>query len=160
MLWISAYNRYTNGIMAKAARAIIIQNDKILLMHRNKEGSQYYTLVGGRVNESETLEQGLIREIKEETGLSLSSSRLVYTEDHAAPYNEQFIYLCEANQHGDVALQDTSEEAFMNKLSVNIHHPQWVDTRSFATIAFRTPQLQQAIVLALKKGFPKDPVRL
>jgi 8-oxo-dGTP pyrophosphatase MutT (NUDIX family) len=146
--------------MGKAARAIIIENNKLLVMHRNKQGSQYFTLVGGQVGESETIEQALMREVKEETGLTITTGRLVYVEYHQEPYNEQYIYLCEVAPHADVVIGDSSEEAFMNRLGVNIHKPLWTDKKAFANIAFRTPQLQEAIVKALKKGFPKEAVRL
>ncbi len=144
----------------KAARAIIIENNKILVMYRNKQGSQYYTLVGGRANDNETPEDALVREVKEETGLEITHARLVYVEYHQPPYNEQYIYLCEVAPHADIALQDTSEEAFLNNLSVNIHRPQWSDKKSFAVLPFRTPQLQSAIVTALKKGFPREAISL
>lgn len=143
--------------MGKAARAIIIEDGRILVMHRNKEGSQYYTLVGGRINEGESIEEGLAREIMEETGLKLTSQRLVYTEAHNAPYNEQYIFLCDVAPHSDAAIQDTSEEGAMNRVGVNTHTPQWASVKSFAGLPFRTPQLQAAIVRALKKGFPKQP---
>lgn len=143
--------------MTKAARAIIIENGKILLMFRNKYGSQYYTLVGGRVNDGETVEQGLVREVKEETGLNVTSARLVFTEAHAAPYNEQYIYLCEVGPHDNVAIQDTSEEGGMNRLGLNVHTPVWCHVGAFGGMQFRTPQLHAAILKALKKGFPDQP---
>ncbi|MDB5182527.1 MAG: hydrolase [Candidatus Saccharibacteria bacterium] len=146
--------------MGQASRAIIIENDKVLVMYRNKQGSQYYTLVGGRVAEGETPEDALVREIMEETGLSITTAQLVFVEYHQPPYNEQYIYLCEVAPHADVALDDASEEAQLNKLTVNIHKPQWIDKKAFAKIAFRTPQLQEAIVKAMKKGFPSDAIRL
>ena len=146
--------------MGKAARAIIIENGKILVMHRNKQGSQYYTLVGGRANQNESIEDALVREVKEETGLDVTSHQLVYTENHAEPYNDQYIYLCEIAPHDSVAIQDTSEEAFMNKLSVNMHEPRWADVKGFERLPFRTPQLQTAIMMGLKKGFPKQPIKL
>lgn len=146
--------------MGKAARAIIIENNKLLVMHRNKEGSQYFTLVGGRVNDSETIEQGLRREIKEETGMDVVNARLVFTEEHAAPYNDQYVFLCEVASHDSIAIQDASEEAFMNRISVNTHQPLWAEASSFAKLPFRTPQLQAAIIHGLKKGWPKEPVKL
>ncbi len=146
--------------MAKAARAIIIEGDKMLVMHRNKYGSQYFTLVGGRVKDSETIEQGLVREIKEETGLDITKAQLVYYEEHPEPYNEQYIYLCEVAPHGDIAIQDASEEASLNRLDLNIHKPLWVQTSAFGHLAFRSPQLYEAILKALKKGFPRTPVKL
>jgi ADP-ribose pyrophosphatase YjhB (NUDIX family) len=146
--------------MGKAARAIIIEGNKLLIMHRNKYGSQYFTLVGGRVNENETIEQALVREVKEETGLVVRAARLVFVEHHPEPYNEQYIFLCEVEPHADVAIQDSSEEGFMNKLEANLHQPLWTDLKAFSTIAFRTPQLQTAIITALKKGFPSEPIKL
>ena len=146
--------------MADAARAIIIENDKMLLMHRNKDGKEYFTLVGGRVNGQETPEQALVREIKEETGLDLTSCRLVYVEDHAAPHNRQYIFLCQVAPHGAIAIQDTSEESLLNKLSTNLHEPLWVNVSLFPGLSFLTMELQKAIVTALKKGFPDAPVKL
>ena len=150
---------YTGG-MSTAARAIIIENNSLLVMHRNKHGSQYFTLVGGRVNEHETVEEGLVREIKEETGLDVTSARLVFVEKHPAPYNEQYIFLCEIAPHQAVAIQPTSEEGMMNNLGANTHAPQWAPVKGFEKLPFRTPQLQAAIVTALKKGFPNEPQQL
>lgn len=146
--------------MARAARAIIIENGKILVMHRNKEGSQYYTLVGGRALDNETIEQALVREVKEETGLDVTGARLVFTEQHAAPYNEQYIFLCDAAPHQSIAIQDASEEALLNKIDINVHTPLWAEVRAFPRLPFRTPQLQSAINQALVNGFPKEPVKL
>lgn len=146
--------------MADAARAIIIENSNLLLMHRDKDGKQYFTLVGGRVGEHETPEQAVVREVKEETGLDITSSRLVYFEDHAPPHNRQYIFLCQVAPHSAIAIQDTSEEALLNQLSTNYHKPMWVTVASFPHLSFLTMQLQQAIVTALKKGFPDTPVKL
>lgn len=146
--------------MGKAARAIIIEGDKILVMHRNKHGSQYFTLVGGKANDAETMEQALVREVKEETGMHVLRARLVYTEEHAAPYNDQYIFLCEVAPHEAIAIQETSEEGFMNKISINTHQPLWAQLESFSKLPFRTPQLQDAIVMGVKKGFPAEPIKL
>ena len=146
--------------MANAARAIIIEDKKMLLMHRNKNGKQYFTLVGGRMQEGEVPEQALAREVKEETGLDVAGCRLVYLEEHQDPYNNQYIFVCELAAHGDAVIQDTSEEAMLNRISSNVHMPMWVDTKSFGALPFMTMNLQAAIVKGLKKGFPKEPVRL
>ena len=79
--------QYTSD-MKQAARAIIIEDNKILVMFRNNEGSQYFTLVGGKVDEQESPEQALVREVREETGLQVTSAQLVITEDHHEPYNK------------------------------------------------------------------------
>jgi ADP-ribose pyrophosphatase YjhB (NUDIX family) len=147
--------------MAKAARAIIIENGKILVMKRNKYGSEYYTLVGGRANEGENMEQTLVREIREETGLTVIAATLVFIEKHPEPYNEQYIFLCNVAPHdGNTVTQEGSEEAEMNKYDMNTHNQVWANAHSFEHLNFRTPQLQNAIVEALRKGFPTEPKTL
>lgn len=90
--------------MKKAARAIIIEDNKVLVMQRNKSGNQYYTLVGGRLDKDETPEQALVREVKEETGMDVIAARLVFVEEHPEPYNQQYIFLCSVGPHEDIAI--------------------------------------------------------
>ena len=61
--------------------AIIIHDEKILLM-RNPEAPYLYS-VGGRVNYNETTQEAAIREVREETGLTLEVDRPVF-------FHEQF----------------------------------------------------------------------
>lgn len=143
--------------MGKAARAIIIQSRNMLVMHRNTYGTEYYTLVGGRVNSGETIEQALKREVKEESNLDITSAKLVLHEKHPEPFNEQFIYLCEVAPSSNIAINEDSEEGMLNRLDMNIHRLEWVPIDRFSKLQFRTPQLQAAIVEALKKGFPATP---
>jgi ADP-ribose pyrophosphatase YjhB (NUDIX family) len=146
--------------MAKAARAIIIENGKMLVMQRKKTGPEYYTLVGGRLNGPETPEQAVVREVKEETGLEVIAARLVFTEDHPEPYNFQYIFLCEVAPHDSIKIQETSEEGLMNRIGINIHTPLWVPIDMFGKLPFSTMQLQKAILEALSSGFPETPVAL
>ena|ERR1035438_1773970 len=146
--------------MSKAARAIIIENNKILVMQRDKNGLQYFTLVGGGVKDGEQLEEAVKREVKEETGLDVISTRLVYIEELPAPYQEQYTFICEVAPHGDVQLQEVSEEALMNKIGLNIHTPVWVDLRVFEKIQFRSIHLQDAIAKAIKNGFSSEPTKI
>lgn len=136
--------------MGKAARAIVINNNKILVMRRNKQGSNYYTLVGGRINDSEDAKQAVVREVKEETGLDILNAKLMFTEKHHEPYNDQYIFICEVSSYGSVAIQETSEEAVLNKAGINIHEPLWVD----ATI-LRLPFLTRPLQLAIEKAWRK-----
>jgi ADP-ribose pyrophosphatase YjhB (NUDIX family) len=144
--------------MADAARAIIIENNRLLVMERIKNNQRYYTLVGGRQNESESIEECLIREVFEETGLRILSYAKAYYEPHTEPYNNQHIFVCTVEQHSGIQLDELSEEALLNKnpYQENRHTPMWVPLSSFASLPFRTPQLQERIVKALKKGFPRE----
>ena len=56
------------------ARAIIINSkNEVLMCYSN--GLQHYEFPGGHLEENETLEEGLKREILEETGISLDEEK-------------------------------------------------------------------------------------
>ena len=143
--------------MGKAVRAIIIKDNQLLLIEREKDNSKYYTLVGGKVLDGETDEEALTRKVREETGLIIHFSKLTFIEQHPEPYNQQYIYLCETNNSQQVALNKNSEEAYLNRFGANIHLPVWVSRSSLSSLPFRTPQLKEGIINGLKHGFPTTP---
>ena len=72
--------------MRKRATGIIIENGKILLIERMKYGQNYFMLPGGGLEENETIEKALIREIKEELCLDVKKfHQLLVLEDIEVP---------------------------------------------------------------------------
>ena len=61
--------------MRKTARAIIIEDNKLLVFFRRKirDGKEitYYAIPGGHVEENETCEETVVRELKEEMNLDI-----------------------------------------------------------------------------------------
>jgi 8-oxo-dGTP diphosphatase len=74
----------TDMILKVAAKAVVINDDgKVLLLREastNKEGTNLgrYCNPGGRLNPGETYEDGLRREVMEETGLSIELLYPIY----------------------------------------------------------------------------------
>lgn len=145
--------------MRQAVRALIVQGDNVLLMHRNKFGHQYYTLIGGAIRPGETQDQALVREVFEETGFTIQNPRLVFIQDMPAPYGPQYVYYCETDG-GDPVIKEGTEEDKINELGQNMHTPMWFPLKDLGTVEFRTPELQQAVLLCLEHGFPAQPVQL
>jgi ADP-ribose pyrophosphatase YjhB (NUDIX family) len=61
--------------------AVIMEEDNILLVEHRRRGRAYWTLPGGRLEEDETIEECLRREITEETGLEVHPRRLLFVAD-------------------------------------------------------------------------------
>ena len=59
------------------ARAIIIYEKNFLMIRRSTKFKEYYYPVGGRVKFGESLEEAVLREVKEETGINCEINRLI-----------------------------------------------------------------------------------
>lgn len=70
-----------------SSRAIIIEDNKLLTMFRRKiknDGSvkEYYVIPGGGLEEGETLEENVIRELKEEFNVDIEIIKFLCTEEY------------------------------------------------------------------------------
>jgi len=88
-------------------KALILRDDKFLVMHNNGIKADLWELPGGRMEFGETAEETLKREIMEETGLIVSPIKLLDTwnlikVDHQIT---GIIYLCSIEE-GEVTLSD------------------------------------------------------
>ncbi len=144
----------------QAARAIIIRNNHLLVMHRNKFGHEYNTLPGGNVEMGETLELAVIREVSEETSLTVESLKLVFVEEAGDPYGTQYIFKGEVATDGEPRLSTTSEEAQINKLGKNLYEPKWLPLDAVASEEFLSEKLKLAILSAIENGFPSSPQQI
>ncbi|MFD3653305.1 NUDIX hydrolase [Streptomyces sp. NPDC058620] len=61
---------------------VLSDDDKILLLHQDTDGPRHWSLPGGKVEDGGTLEEGLVREMREETGADVEAGRLLYLCDN------------------------------------------------------------------------------
>jgi 8-oxo-dGTP pyrophosphatase MutT (NUDIX family) len=111
----------------EAVRAIIIQNDKILLLHTNTGGFKF---PGGGVEEGETFTEALIRETAEETGYTTCRVKGMageVVERRIDEYDDSFIFqmnshyfMCELTDHAPAGQQLDTYEAELGFM------PEWV----------------------------------
>lgn len=59
---------------------ILVEEERILLV-KQRVGSRAWSLPGGKAEAGETLEQAIIRELEEETGLGVRVDKLLYVCD-------------------------------------------------------------------------------
>lgn len=135
--------------MRRAVRAIVIRDGALLVMHRNKFGHEYYTLVGGGIAHGETPEQSLYRELSEETGVAVANPRLVFVEDADALYGLQYIYLCDYVS-GEPALSPESNEAKISALGKNLYMPRWLPLAELPDVTFLSESLKDNLLQAVR----------
>lgn len=70
-------------ISLPTAGLVVVKNNKLLLAYSNNKGAWY--LPGGKVDEGETAEEALIREVEEELNIRLDTARLQYFCHTTAP---------------------------------------------------------------------------
>ncbi|MFE5319249.1 NUDIX hydrolase [Paenibacillus sp. NPDC056579] len=63
--------------MGNRSCAAIISNDSVLMVRQTYKGETFWTLPGGRIEQSETPEECAIRETFEETGLEIELTKKV-----------------------------------------------------------------------------------
>lgn len=100
--------------MHTSVRGIVNYNDKIVLIHRIKtkdDGTvrDYYVTPGGKIEEDESHEEALRREIKEELGIEIEIKGLCLELDDR-DYNDSFQYFYNCNyKAGELGTGDGPE---------------------------------------------------
>lgn len=145
--------------MRRAARAIIIKDGSLLVMHRNKFGHEYDTLPGGNIELGETPQQALQREVNEESQVQFRDPRLVILEHAGDPYGDQYIYLCQYVS-GEPRLHPDSTELLLNKMGQNLYEPKWVALNDLPHLPFLSEKLKETILTFLQSDWPQNPVEI
>ena len=113
------YNKNWDRIIRIAIRGIIVLNGKIALIHSGKHGD--YKFPGGGMEEGESREETLIREVLEETGLKVIPESIKYygkfkeikkDKDHNKIFEQlSYYYYCGIFQEeGERNLDEYEEE--------------------------------------------------
>ena len=63
----------------RTVRAIIVKNEKVLLIKREKENNIYYSTPGGSQEENETEKETLTRELQEEIAFHIKNAKWIFS---------------------------------------------------------------------------------
>ena len=110
--------------------AIIIRVNKILLIHRKKNGEEYWVFPGGGVEDTETADEGILREVKEETSLDVLKCELAFMAYNEASKKEEPFYFCEVS---DGEPEIVGEEKDKHGPG-NWYHLEWVEINKLKNI--------------------------
>lgn len=96
--------------LTRSSRAIVKKNQSILVLYSKK--LDFYMLPGGRIEQGETPEDCLVREVKEETGfkVNLLKATVIIKEYFLDSTWESHFFLCELSDEKKASLTLTEEE--------------------------------------------------
>ena len=98
---------------------MIKDGDKYLLQNRIKKDWQGYTFPGGHVEPGESIVQSVIREIKEETGLTLKDPHLVGVKQFWVESGRYIVFLFSATKFtGELRSSHEGEVGWFTKVEM------------------------------------------
>jgi 8-oxo-dGTP pyrophosphatase MutT (NUDIX family) len=126
-------------VVRQRACVIIINEGKILLLHRHKYGRRYYLVPGGGVEAGESIEDAAVREAREETGLDVTlDGKLWEVEDRR---QLEHYFLC-GGFNGSLHLGGPEAE---RQSRDNVYRLEWVRLSALDDLPLRPPGLVEKI---------------
>ena len=124
------------------------QTKQILLIHRWKNGEEYFVIPGGRAESGETAVQAAQREIQEELGWSLSEKQLqpAFTLRNGQRLE---IYFHATISHTSAPIIQ-GEEALRSHAQ-NIYQPEWLDIEAICDLNLRPAGLKNLLLDCLTR---------
>ncbi len=140
-----------SGSPRLAVRAIIMENDRLLLVNAYRGRTDLWCAPGGGVESHSSLPDNLIREVYEETGLGISVGPPCLVNEFHDPvgtFHQVDIYFrCKINS-GEIS------EAWQDPEKV-VQHRRWVTRAEMEGLRFKPDSLPQ---IAWQRGFGYDPL--
>ena len=139
--------------MSYRAAILLLQDDKIALIERQRAGLHYFTFPGGHVEEGETPEQAAVRETAEELGLQVVIKKMLARMSWQGRW--QYYYLVEAV--GGTFGTGTGEEMITSGPEKGSYHPVWMPMNELLNQPVLPHEMAELVVLHVRDGWPAQP---
>ena len=121
--------------MDKTVLCYIENNKSYLLLYRNKKENDMnegkYLGIGGHIEKGETPDMALLREVKEETGLTLNSFRLRGTLIFINDDYEEIMYLYTSNDYSGELIECNEGDLSFVSFDKIMSLPMWEGDKEF-----------------------------
>ncbi len=140
--------------MSYRSAVILLQDDKIALIERQRQGHHYFTFPGGHVEEGEPPEQTAVRETREELGLEVVIRRLVARMMWKGKW--QYYYLAEII--GGTFGTGTGDEMNHPRSERGTYHPMWMPLSELPNQPVLPHEICELVIRFAREGWPETPV--
>jgi 8-oxo-dGTP pyrophosphatase MutT (NUDIX family) len=132
-----------------------VADNKILMIHRNRDGNLYYIVPGGGVEEGETVIEAAHREADEETGLVIELGELLWKRPFSTPTGngatiDQMEYAYLITQFSGTPCLSGPE--FHRQSATNIYSLEWMAMVDFPNQVVYPSGVDKAKLLAAING--------
>jgi 8-oxo-dGTP diphosphatase len=140
--------------MSYRAAILLLQDDKVALIERHRDGLHYFTFPGGHIEPGEEPEAAAIRETEEELGLQITIRKLAVIADWQG--HSQYYYLVDGI--GGTFGAGTGEEMIHPKPEKGTYQPVWMPVAQLLNQPIKPRQMAELLVRFVKEGWPENPV--
>jgi len=130
----------------KRVRAIIIKDNKVLTIKRTKPDETYWVIPGGGVENKETNEEALIREIKEELGVDIKIDKLILEMDSKkieTINQKEYFYFCSIE--GGKIGSGEGPEFEKGSRYIGVHDIEWLNIKDIPSINLRPNKIKEIV---------------
>ncbi|MBP7213481.1 MAG: NUDIX domain-containing protein [Anaerolineaceae bacterium] len=143
--------------LRNSAKAVIIREDKILLLRKADKDGSYTVLPGGGQNFNETLEQTLEREVMEEVGAEVEVGELLhireyFSEKHQFAFKDRALHQIEFFFRAELKTEPDPSRA--SELDSNQKEVVWVILSELDAANFYPAAMHEALSHLESGKFP------
>ncbi|OGM11887.1 hypothetical protein A2Z22_01495 [Candidatus Woesebacteria bacterium RBG_16_34_12] len=143
------------GKIGIRAVTILIKDDKIFLMYRKHNGKEYWVFPGGGVEENESVENAVIREIEEEASIKSEIIKLLYSHIYPDIGDKHYFYLCRYIS-GTPKLGNFNELKTMENEN-QTYKPTWINIKKLPNLLLYPLEIRDWLIEDLRNNFQDCP---
>ena len=144
---------YTMSQIIIRVAGLVVDKDKILFVEHTNKGKSHWILPGGGLEFGETFQEGVRREVKEETGIDVEVKKLVYVDQLVTDKNHMIFltYLCHPTSDRLIVGHDPDhkEQVITNTAYLSLDQVEEADNIS-------PPWMSKKLPKDIREGFPEE----